>query len=336
MPANYIDLFTERPGAPAAFDYSPSRWPAYEAALASPKTAAAAALSMPRSRPDNEHRRVRWNWGLMRVTAGVARLSVELAEVDAEVLAKSVAAVSKTARDAHAHIARHTDRLTDQDHAHHARELARAVANLCGTVSQPWDDMRSKWRSKQDTIDMHGTPRARILGLVNAVICRWLPAVQNVGSHLPAAERRAAAEAAEERLREFMRRMASLHAVAGTSVERERQQAWGYGALDAACIEVAAMVGYIKDLAARVVTDGSDGVDAGAAQEQRSRADAAMVDAMAALDTLAKERFRMLAALAWQHHRSDVVAMARRFPEFGVSPEVELVYHARRSRFLSC
>ena len=334
MTLTRLNLFTDPDVDPAAEDTvasSRSYLDAVKASVANQELF----LSVPRKRikanvprrgtPAQAYRRdnggdraLRTAYSVTRVHSGIARLRMQEREAaDGDEISKSVAAVGKTALAAQAHLERHTDRLVPSHHAHHISDFGRLFAATC-----------------RDIRCGHATPRNMLLGLVDDVICRWLPAVQNTISHLPPAAREAAAAQAGRYLQAFLRRVASLHAVAGSAKERERGERWGYGALDAACIEVASMIGYVKDLAAQVVLSGAERIHPVDARSLQVAADAALVESIAAIDELAEQRFDALSETVWQHHKADMVAMAKRPDSGGISPDLEAIYHSPRSRFI--
>jgi hypothetical protein len=88
------------------------------------------------------------------------------------------------------------------------------------------------------------------------------------------------------------------------------------------------MVGEAKELARRMVGDGS-----GFAKSLRARVAEARSYAIAGLDELAYERFKLLRQQVWSRRKADMVKFGH--ATGGIGPDLEALYHARGSKFVA-
>jgi hypothetical protein len=176
-------------------------------------------------------------------------------------------------------------------------------------------------------LDAMFDPAAAIRGLAWGAIARWKPAMQNIIARLPLPERQAAAEDAERMLRDYVRTLSKLHALVPDSDSEYRRWEHGFGAADMALVEALSMVGYAKEVAARM--EPGDQADM-----LRKAVGAAWDTAVTAMAQLAEQRLCTLRLDSWQYHTADMVAFAR--ADGGIGPALEVLYHAPGSKFMGC
>jgi hypothetical protein len=229
-------------------------------------------------------------------------------------------------------------RLTAFDRTHDITEHARAVAQVAGwarEVRRARHEHRGSLRGGRKALSlaylnsMHGAPRWQIERLARAAVRRLLPALQNIISRLPAAERQAVATDEEGYLRSHIQTLAQLSTLARKAGDEYERIDEGFGAVEMAALEAHGMLRRAADLARRCTDDG-DPPGWGAALLRRG-ADEATAVAGEALDKLATDRFDVLAEDSWRRRKGAMVRYAH--AAGGIAPPLELLYHSRGSAF---
>jgi len=331
-------------------DYTPGQAAALAAVFA-PRTMALLSLSVPRQslrrvqaelakNPKggprylnrNQDAEFRFSYCFAEVGAGILMVMAELNDATGD------AAILDLVRDAEVEC-RRIGRLDHFDRAHDLTEFAGTIGSAAGWVSgiRKARHEREEARRYGGEVESltylrayYGPPQWQIQHLVRTVIRRWLPAMQNIISRLPPGERQAAADAAQLRLRDHLLSLSKLHTMTRKASDEHKRWEFGFGAVDAAIIEGAAMVGYAKEVADRMEDDGTD--LGHWADHIRSRAGAAWKSAVEALDELAVKRFDVMKVRVWQYNKADMVRFAH--ATGGIGPELEVLYHAKGSRML--
>lgn len=282
--------------------------------------------------PQDEELRFVYNYS--RVMAAVASVGIDLESVvgDTTILRVSREAESEAFADGRLSMfARH------HDAPEYAAHVARAAAWLCGIREARHEREQSqRFGGRVESLTYlsayYGPPQWQVRSLASVAVKRWLPAVQNIISRLPAGEQHAAAHEAQQRLGEHIDRLGKLHSMCRKPRDEYKRWESGFGAVDQAIIESTAMIGYAKELAGRMVDDGTPhGQLTG---PLRTCVGAALETAVEALDRLAVSRFEVMKVDAWCYRKADMVAFAH--DTGGISPGLEVLYHSRGSKFTGC
>jgi MgtE intracellular N domain len=292
--------------------------------------AAGSCASGPKYWSREQDRQLREHYSYAQVRDGISKV---LTEVDA---ADCDPAITETINASHeACTADGRLRIFDRDHD--IEDFARHVvqsAYLLGTARVEWQRMTEpSWRARRSVrkaapsklLGSQFNPKAMIRGLARDAIARCLPAIQNIITHLPESDRQAAADDAERVLRNYVRSLGKLRTLVRNLADEYRRWECGFGAVDLAIIEAASMLGYIRELAARM--EPSDG-----ATRLRKRVDEAWNTAVAAMAQLATTRLHVMSLDAWQYHKADMVAFAQ--ADGGIGPDLEVLYHVPGSKFM--
>lgn len=214
--------------------------------------------------------------------------------------------------------------------AGHIAGIAQALASVRKALGERRTSARHGGESLSDLRSIFGPPQWQIRRLARLAISRWLPAVQNIISRLPPSERSAAVEDGQIRLRGHLLALSKLSTLCRKASDEYGRWERGYGAVDHAVLESASMVTYARELAHRMEDDGSEvGRLAG---PLRCAANEAASEAVGALTKLATERFDVMNVEAWVRHKGDMVRFGR--ATGGIAPGLEVLYHAKGSKFL--
>lgn len=235
-------------------------------------------------------------------------------------------------------VAQADGRLDRFDQAHNITEFAHAVASVAEWVTavrlgrHRSANARMLGAAKPQPLaeisSLYGAPQWQIRTLAHRVAFRWLPSMQCIVSRLPMAARQSAADNAQRLIGEFMQSMCRLHALTRKASDEYRRWERGFGALDMAVVQAAGMVAELKDMAEHMEPSADP-----LCGELLTRAREASAEVRGALDMMAPERLSVLAQQAWLRRKADILAFAR--ATGGIAPEVEVLYHAKGSRFVA-
>lgn len=169
-------------------------------------------------------------------------------------------------------------------------------------------------------------PKYRIEELAECSIARWLPAIQNIISRLPEAERLAELITAQKELSSYLLILDKLHTMTKKSSDEYARWKSGYGAVDAAIMASAGILAYAVTLARRIVANSSP-----IGNRLRNSANEAWWMTQETLKTLAAQRMQLMTLQVWCEDKPGMVDFAR--ATGGMAPDLEVLYHARGSNF---
>jgi hypothetical protein len=172
-----------------------------------------------------------------------------------------------------------------------------------------------------------GPPRWQIERLARALVERWLPAAQNIGSRLPKHLQDEVRDNLKRHMDAYLRELDRLHEMTTSAPQERKRWADGFGAVDVAILLSCAMTIELCDLA-----DSMADIDDGTTKLLRDAAAKARADINTALAELRSERMRDQNLRLWPRRKADVVAFAR--AAGGIGPELEAMFHSRGSAFL--